>query len=253
VDKFNRIEPGCFREHFFHGVCKSYGAYYPRLLQSLGLEIPSPWDPKVCDKLERTDANNAFLDTSILAARSCMNYTDGEKEEIWYSQGDIFSVFMALMHIETTIIRWDTNLNNFMDPNEVMEAYRIYSPALDGFLEAKPGIVKKFKKQIYQYMIKYEEVPDEKDFGSVWKFLKFLVSFNKSAPANRKTIASILHQISLQNAKMVDPKEPKFDCNWLRDPTNIPTGTDVPVSSNLIEEAATDYSSMLTPYLNLAN
>jgi hypothetical protein len=64
-------------------------------------------------------------------------------------------------------------------------------------------------------MVKYEQIPNEKDFGSLWKFVKFLMSFNKQAPGNRKTIASILVTIGEQGAPST------FDCNLLRDPDNI--------------------------------
>lgn len=157
----------------------------------------------------------AYLETAIKAARTCNVYPDTQ-EEIYYSKGDMMTIFLAMMHIETTIIRWDTRtLNNIMDPAEVMDAYNIYSPALDGFLEEMPGIVKSLKKQIYQYLVKYEKVPNEKEFSSIWKFLKFLLSFKKDAPANRKTIASILVTISEQGAPST------FDCKLLRNPDEI--------------------------------
>jgi hypothetical protein len=160
------------------------------------------------------------LDKAILAARSCNHFTDGNKEEIPYEEGDIMTIMLALMHAETTVLRWDKNGNNFMDSDEVNKAYEIYSPALDGFLEGKNPIIKKFKKQIYQYMIKYEKIPDEKDFGSLWNFVKFLLSFNKKANASRKTIISVLVVIGEQNRLL--QTSPQFNCNLLRDPLNIP-------------------------------
>jgi hypothetical protein len=209
TDEFGRILPDCFKQKFFKGVCKNYRQFFPRLFLSLGT-------PKECEDLAYTPDNAAFLEQTIKAARTCHEFDDTPiKEEINYTEGDMFSIFLAMMHIETTIIRWDTNLNNYMDPKEVMQAYEIYSPALDGFMEGMPPIIKKVKKQIYQYLVKYEQVPNEKDFSSVWKFLKFLLKFNKDAPANRKTIASILRAIGEQGAKS------EFDCNLLRDPTNL--------------------------------
>jgi hypothetical protein len=130
------------------------------------------------------------------------------------------TIMLAMIHVETTILRWDENANNFMDSGEVDKAYSIYAPALDGFLKDKNPIIKKLKKQIYQYMIKYEKVPDEKDFGSIMKFVKFLLSFKKDSPADRKTIASILVAIGKENEK--SPTAPRFNCNLLRDPDNIP-------------------------------
>ena len=108
-----------------------------------------------------------------------------------------------------------------MEPDEVDKAYDIYSPALDGFMENMSPVIKKFKKQIYKFLIKHERVPDPKDFGSIWKFVKFLASFNKDVPAHRKTIVSILYEVGEQNKKA--PGSPRFDCNLLRDPENIPS------------------------------
>ena len=69
-------------------------------------------------------------------------------------------------------------------------------------------------------MVKYEKVPDQKDFSSIWKFAKFLLSFNKGATANRKTIASLLVTIGEQGTPST------FDCSLLRDPDHIPEDYD---------------------------
>jgi hypothetical protein len=213
MDEYDRIEPECFKQNFFQGFCQNYLSYYPLLMEYLGASK--------CDELENTEHNMSFLSRSIGAARSCNYYKDGNREEIFYSQGDIMTILLAMFHAETTILRWDANNNNILDVNEVNNAYSIYSGALDGFLAGKPSIIRRLKKQIYQYLIKYEEVPDETNHGSVWKFAKFLLRFNKQSTANRKTIVSVLMAIGEQNAKM--SIDPKFDCNYLRDPTNIPT------------------------------
>lgn len=248
VDKYGRIAPTCFKEHFFPALCKYYRSYFPNLFLSL---VPSG----KCEDLKYDEQNMAFLEKTVKAARTCHIYPD-DHQEIYYTQSDIHTIFIAMMHIETTILRWDVGggpgnkPNNIMDPDEVMNAYAIYSPALDGFLEKKSAIVKKFKKQIYQYLVKYEEVPDEKEFSSIWKFIKFLISFKKSAPANRKTIAAILSAIGEQGTPST------FNCNYLHDPTSIPRHPE-PIeietepSSLLGPVSVPDYSSMLEPYLHL--
>jgi hypothetical protein len=213
LDNFGRFSPDCFRDHFFEGVCLNYPDHFPKLFQSLGATVYQ--NKKLVCRIPKTKPNLDYLETSVKAARACHSYPD-TKEEIFYSKGDLISIWMAMIHIETTIVRWDTRQrNNLMDPDEVMDAYRIYAPALDGFLEDMPGIIKKLKKQIYRYLIKYEEVPNPKQFSSIAKFARFLLSFNKEAPANRKTIASILKTISEQGAPET------FDCHLLRDPTQI--------------------------------
>jgi hypothetical protein len=213
VDRFGRIEPQCLKANFFQGFCKSYRSYYPLFFKALNA-------PAKCEDIPNNESNQIFLGTSIDAARTCNYYTDGQKEEIWYSEGDIMSIMLALIHAETTILRWDANGNNFLDADEVNRAYEIYSPALDGFLEDKPAIIKRFKKQIFQFLIKYEQIPDDKEFKSIWKFVRFLLSFDKKAPAYRKTITSVLKTIGEENQKISTTKP--FDCNLLRDPENIP-------------------------------
>lgn len=225
MDEFGRVSPTCFRAHFFEGVCLNYPDQFPKLFASLGATVyendpNKPNSKKLVCRVPSDVPNLAYLDRAVKAARSCNVYPN-TTEEIFYNQGDMTSIFLAMMHIETTIIRWDTRThNNLMDPAEVMDAYNIYSPALDGFLEKMPGVVKKLKKQIYQFMVKYEQVPDQKDFSSIWKFAKFLLSFNKDATANRKTIASILVTIGEQGTPST------FDCSLLRNPDTIPDDYD---------------------------
>jgi hypothetical protein len=213
VDRFDRIEPACFKASFWKGLCTHYRSYLPLLFDSMGA-------PERCEDFAVTAENALFLQRAVTAARTCNNYSDGDKEEIPFAKGDFMTILVALLHAETTIHRWDANRNNILDPDEVERGYVIYSPALDGFLENKNPLVKRFKKQIFQYMIKHETVPDEKDFGSVWKFVKFLLRFNKKAPATRRTILSVLGVIGEENKKL--QTGPQFDCNLLRDPDAIP-------------------------------
>jgi hypothetical protein len=218
VDEFDRTNPECFRANFWQGLCSEYKNHFPLLFESFGVT-------KSCDEMVVTQDMNVFLDRSINAARTCNYYTDGQQEEIPYSEGDIMTIMLAMMHAETTIIRWDRadkfgNHKNYMDANDVNRAYEIYAPALDGFLQDKSPLIQKLKKQIFQYMIKYEQVPNEKDFGSVWKFVKFLLSFKHKAPAYRKTIVSLLGVIAEENKKL--QTGPQFDCSLMRDPVNIP-------------------------------
>lgn len=241
-DKFNRVEPSCYRANFLKGFCKYYRSYYPLFFQSLNA-------PQKCEEFDLTPETSDFLNRSILAARTCNYYNNPEKEEIYYSKSDTMTIILALVHAETTVLRWDLNKNNIMDSDEVNKAYEIYSPALDGLLQGKNPTLKKFKKQIFQYIIKYEQVPDEKNFGSIWKFIKFLVSFNKKSSANRRTILSVLMAISEENMKLQEG--PKFNCDLMRDPTTIPRQAEFESTSQAIDTRE-DFSSILIPYLHLA-
>lgn len=137
------------------------------------------------------------------------------------------AVIVEMMHIEATMIRWDKNRNNRWDPDEADLAYSVYSTALDGFLETYPSIVKKLKKKIYLYLLKFEKVPSTDSFGGIVKFVKFLVSFNQNDGASRKTMAAVLRAIGNENAKgRADAGEKPWDCNLLRNPNTIPNDYD---------------------------
>lgn len=222
MDEFDRVSPSCFRKNFLPFLCEEYRSYYPLLFDSLGASG--------CD-IPNSDYNKAYVDLTIKAARTCQNYTDASgkpAEEIYYSEGDLMSILVAMMHVEATFLRWDKNKDNILNPNEVNDAYQIYSWALDGFLDDKPAYIKIFKKQIYQFMIKFEEIPNEKDPKSIGKFLKFLVTINKKAPATRKTFASVLYGVSEENKKIrIAEGTETFQCNWLKDPNNIPSKPEV--------------------------
>ena len=230
-DEFNRMEPDCFKESFIEAICTNYRSHLPRLFEYLGA------DPNLgCEQNLNTEHNMAYINAAAHAARTCHIYPD-DTSEIKYSEGDVMSILLAMMHIETTITRWDVNFNNTMDYSEVMDAYAIYEPAINGML---PDAIKKMPvkirqtvaKIVYQYLVKFEEAPlfEGKDIAKTIMNLTRLIA--KKAPASRKTIAAILRIVSEQGKKKAlveyeaNPNDPSiekpFDCNWLRDPTNIP-------------------------------
>lgn len=224
MDRFDRVDPACFKNNFFEGLCTNYRKYFPRLFEYLGANAQA-----TCAQNFNRASNIDYLEASIKAARSCHVYPD-DNAEIEYSESDIMSIVLAMMHVETTIARWDGNLNNIMDPDEVMDAYAIYEPAIQAMLPALPSVLNTAKikatlgKQVYMYLVKYEEVPETKTGKDIWKLVKFLLSFKtKKAPASRKTISSILWIVSEQGKiKSIAQGEPQFDCNWMRDPEHIP-------------------------------
>ena len=219
IDQFGRVEPNCFKQNFYQGLCKNYRPYFPRFFEYLGANSNLG-----CNQNFNSQKNQVYLLNSIQAARTCHVYPD-DNQEIWYAKGDIMSTLLAMMHIETTIIRWDKNLNNYMDSDEVMDAYAIYKPAITGMLpEIKPPFNKKWlvdflTEKVYLWLVKYEEAPP--GTGGVGAILKKVMGLKKS-PAERKTIASILKVIGEQSKKKATKPEDIFDCRWLRDPDHIP-------------------------------
>ncbi len=254
MDDFERISPSCFKKNFLKFMCEDYGSYYPLLFDSLGAtesRDPQTGITKRNCEIPNSDYNKAYLDMTIKASRTCTFYEDANgkpTEEIFYNEGDLMSILVEMMHVEATFLRWDKNKNNNLDVNEVDDAYRIYSWALDGFLVDKPSYIKLFKKQIYQFMIKYEEIPNEKDPKSIAKFLKFLVSFNKKSSATRKTFSSVLWGVSEENKKIrIANGTETFQCNWLKNPNTIP-----PEADRLPVEAPAPQAS-LSPLLSLVD
>lgn len=212
VDGYGRAEPTCVRKNFFQAFCKTSGAYYPRLLSWLGM------NENKCDEYVPTTEAFAYLTTAEKAARTCLTYNDDYQgpQEVPFSSGDMMTLFTAVLNIEATMARYDTNQNNIMDKEELEVAYKIYGPAIEGFINKMKGIelilARQLKREIFLYLLKFEKVPDGLE---LLKFVAF--DFNKKAPANRKTIASILVNISAQSTE-VD----LFQCKWLRTPNHIP-------------------------------
>lgn len=230
-DEFNRIDPTCFKDHFYEAICTTYRGNLPRLFQYLGADANAG-----CQQNFNSEHNIAYINASAEAARTCHIYPD-DSTEIMYSESDMMSILVAMMHIETTITRWDKNLNNTMDPADVMDAFSIYKPAIAGML---PDAVKKLPpkmqdyltKVVFQYLVKFEDTPkfEGKD---IWKTIGNLTKLiAKKGSASRKTIAAILRIVSAESKKKAlaeyeaNPEAPgiekPFDCNWLRDPENIP-------------------------------
>ena len=226
-----RIEPNCFRDNFYTIMCDQYRDNLPRLFEFLG-QNPNA----TCEQNFNTKHNIDYLNTAFKAARTCHVYPD-DNTEIWYSEGDIMSIVVAMLHIETTITRWDTNLNNTMDPKEVLDAWAIYKPAIIGMLppalqKLPPKLSETLAKLVYQYLVKFEEAP-QLEGKAVWKTIANLTKLlAKKGTAHRKNIAAILKVVSDESKKKAvaeyeaNPNDPMvekpFDCNWMRDPDNIP-------------------------------
>jgi hypothetical protein len=200
----------CYRQNFYPLLCKKYRSHFPRMASWLGL-------PSNCSNFTMTSENLEFLKTTEIAARTCVKFSDGS--DVPVSEGDLMVIFVALLNIESTLTRWDKDMNNVMDPDEVEDSWAIYQSAIKGMARDIAPIAEKLAKPIFKYLVKYEKVPSTDDFPNFWQFVKFLVSFDKKAPATRKTIASVLKVIG-ETAGKPDPNDPppyeEFDCECLR-------------------------------------
>lgn len=209
-DQFGRLDPTCYKQNFYKAVCRTSSGYFPRLMEWAGI------DPKKCDEYKPTGLAQDYVIRSIQAARTCNNYSDGDKEEIPFSEGDSTTILTAMMNIESTMSRYDVNQNNIMDKDEVQTSFQTYEPAIEGIVNKMSGLARtvamRLKREIFMYLVKFEKAPE------TMELLKFVaIDFKKRQPATRKTIASILVTIGEQST------EPDtFECKWMRTPNHIP-------------------------------
>ncbi len=231
LDSYQRIAPTCFRENFINviesqipGDGRSLADYMPlfyEYLQELISDIPQ--DSSVLE----SKSYMKFITETESFTRSCMYYDEEDTDEVYLRPNDAFAVFAGLLNVESTLLRFDLDQNNNIDAwnsrreNEVLEAYYgVYKGAIIALVEGRVNnkmLAKLLAKPIFQYLVKYGEVPQVDQFKSIWKFVRFILRKNKSADISRTTVSTMLKTIgeSSENAA----KHP-FKCEeCLRDPT----------------------------------
>lgn len=224
LDEHDRIAPSCFRNNFLNvieepipGDGRSLADYMPlfhQYLKELVADVPEGEEP-ISSK-----AYLKFLFETESFTRSCMYYDDAKTDEVYLKGRDAFAVFAGLLNVEATVLRFDTNKNNIMDGvrgNEIRYAYNnVYKGAIKALIDPDGGFMTKLSWPIFQYLIKYGEVPEPSQFRSVWKFVKFLLKRNKRADATRTTVSNILKTIGEQAGEPGN----EYKCEeCFRDPT----------------------------------
>mgnify|MGYP003682943075 CR=1 FL=1 len=213
LDQFDRIAPACFRNNFVKVLenpipedGRSISDYMPYLYQYVNeLTKDVPAGSPITD----SEGYMTFITETESFTRTCTYYDEEETDEVYLRVNDAFAVFAGLLNVESTLIRFDQDQNNIIDStnsrkkNEVMTAYsEVYKGALIALAEQKLGnatLAKVLAKPIFKYLVKYGDVPDTSNFGSIWKFVKFILKRNKSADISRTTVATILKIISEQS------------------------------------------------------
>jgi hypothetical protein len=227
LDEYDRINPSCFRRNFINvleepipGDGRALSEYMP-LFHSYLKDLVKDVDP--ARPITDSKPYVHFLRETEGFTRTCEFYDDAKTEEVPMKDTDAFAIFAGLLNVESTVLRFDADGNNKLDynneygRNEVMTAYyEVYEGAIQALVAPDGGFMKKLSKPIYKYLIKHGNVPDVKNFKSVWRFVKFLLKRRKNADATRATIATVLKVIGQQNDDGLHP----FKCEeCLRDPT----------------------------------
>ena len=209
--KCQRVTVACFRDNFIQ-ILET-----PR--ESDGGRAIVDYMPRLYKYLKESDKEeiNYFLEQTEIFTRTCTHYDDAMTEEVPMAANDALAVFAGMLNVESTFLRFDVNGNNIMDANEVTDAYyALYKPAIIGMVKDMGiPLLDKLSKQIFQYLIKYKQIPKGK---TIPHFLKFLISRKKQAPAYRSTIAAILRIIGETSPAGQDNP---FQCELFREPDKL--------------------------------
>jgi hypothetical protein len=215
-DKKGRYPPSFYRANLKTVLEKDYE----------GKQIKE-YIPGVASYIE-AQADDQFLEVTEKFARSCTNYSDGA--DIPMEESDYFSMFVGISAIDQTINRFDRDGVNpgdgpdgVLQPNEVMDAFPIYKSAVENIIPV--GFLKRYSKGFFQYLIKYEKVPDVQgidSLGAFWQavkdgvhFIKFLLTPERKrlASADRYTFAKILEVLAEFSPEATDNP---FPCDALK-------------------------------------
>jgi hypothetical protein len=145
------FETQCFNDNFFGEIQGRYKKFFPRLVEYL-----NPKNTSKQDILEYIEGVEGFA-------------RDNPDPKLPINQRDSILIIGSLLNIETTFLRFDTNNNNIIDYSELLEAFKVYRPAIISFAKLKPS-EEGYAQSIFLYMASKMEIPAT---GSWIKNVKF--------------------------------------------------------------------------------
>lgn len=194
VDDKQRYSVECYRKEFVNmlGVSKK------------GVEIGDKLG-KLKKYLKNSETNvNEYLAISEVFTRSCTHFDDATLVPM--NEGELFLLLSGMLAVEQTIIRFDKNNDNVLNPDEVDRAFPIYKSAITALL---PDGLTYLAKKVFLYMIKNEKVPS----SAAVVGLMLTPQRALRATATRKTLAIILKALSEESPSN---KANPFPCETLR-------------------------------------
>lgn len=221
TEGFEKIHPACYRLGMKEFLTSSTGRedgkerkdYLPQMYNYLDAQTAQGFDN--------------YLRATAKFSRACTHYDDGTEVPMGF--GDFIVTWGGFLAVEQSILTFDADRSGILEPREVDTAYTVYKPAIEALIE--PAFMKRFSYGIFQYMVKYNKVPEIPEINGVRSFLnaagagvhlvQFLIRPNRyrRANADRMTFAKILEIIGKNSpAALADP----FDCELLRDEETIP-------------------------------
>jgi hypothetical protein len=178
-----QIEISCFQKNFFKVLRSKYGNNFPKLYQFIDENVNNQGN---IDKL---------IEVTARFARVC-------PDNPTFSKNDMVAVLGGLLNVESTLIRFDRNQNNIMDYDELLNAYDVYRGSIETLVDKDDPthLLKKVSKEIFLFLVKYNEMPGKNKVtgaDNTAKFLLFLLQNKKNISGDRTTIASILKNLGI--------------------------------------------------------
>ncbi|MBC7538258.1 MAG: hypothetical protein H7281_05520 [Bacteriovorax sp.] len=184
------FETACFNEHFFETMLSRYKKFFPRLVDYV--------DPK---NTQKTEVDGFLLGVEGFAR-------DISDPKVPVNKRDNVLIIGALLNIESTFIRFDTNKDNIIDYKELVEAFQVYKAAIISMAKLKPG-EEGYAQSIFLYMISKMEIPpagswlDNVKFGAFHACLQWNVcrlSVMDKIEAKRLNVGKLLYYMVNQNS-----------------------------------------------------
>ncbi len=144
----------CFNQHFFDTILNklNYKKFFPRLNDYV------------------TTATKEDVDGYLAGVEGFARDVNDPKIPI--NERDNILILGAMLNIESTFIRFDTNKDNIIDYNELTEAFKVYKPAIISLAKLAPA-QEYLAKSIFMYMVSKMEVPPTGTWMDNAKFIAF--------------------------------------------------------------------------------
>lgn len=133
-----------------------------------------------------------FNETSFAEMQEYISYLEQfvheNKDENFMRIRDITLFIGAIQNVESMLIRFDVNRNNFLDPAEVDQAFGVYESLIVD-LGGLSGSKRKYAKSAFLFMVKEMKFPSTSDVLT-FHYNPFV---SKNISAHRINVASILY------------------------------------------------------------
>lgn len=200
LDYKSRVEPDCFFENYFDEVFQRDAYSYFKL------KLPNLYQYSQSVSPEK---QKLFLKGVDGYTRVCQTYRNGDP--IYMGRGDMYTTLVGVLNIESIMIRYDSNGNNQIDPNEFDQMYSVFRSTVNNEVRNMSGFLNgilgdKFKRKILKYIFVKRKIPGvEWDSLSLLKREKYF-----SRVVNREDFTNVLSVIGSRTG-------PDFDyCETLR-------------------------------------